>query len=73
MYYSDFTMLGTERNSGMSMGAIPVTRIILYAQLEGVLNSELFKRVITGIDHAYIGLVNDEQGRKSKANSKRKP
>ena len=66
-YYNDFQILGSERNSGMSIGSIPVTRIIQYAQLEGIHNIEMFKIVMLRLDNYYLKLVSEEQKRKTKS------
>lgn len=61
LYHNDFYILGTERNTGMGISAIPVTRIILYAEQEGVHDIDLFKRIILRLDNHYMGLVNKKQ------------
>ena len=71
LYYEDFVILGTERVNGMSMGAIPITRIDEYARIEKVENIEKFKRIIAAVDRLYMKIVAVEQDRRSEA-AKRK-
>ena len=66
MYHADFNILGTERNSSMGIGPIPITRITLYADQEGVHDKPLFKRIILKLDAFYLELAN-----KSKVKSKK--
>ena len=70
-YYNDFSVLGSERLNGMNIGSIPVTRVVQYANLEGVHDVELFKRIMLRLDCFYINMVLAEQKRKSKPKAKR--
>lgn len=77
IYYNDFNNLGTERINSMAIGAIPVTKIVQYAMLEGVHNIKLFKDIILSMDRHYMKLVSDDQKakankNKAKAKSKRR-
>jgi len=68
VYYSDFNILGSERNSGMGIGPIPVTRINQYAEQEGIINTALFKKIIMDVDKNFIELVSDKQKSETKKN-----
>ena len=72
VYYSDFNTLGSERNNGMSLGSIPITKITEYALQEGIYDIDLFKRIILRIDRYYSKLVNEENSKKVKSKSKGK-
>ena len=72
IYYADFRLLGSERNSGMGISPIPITRITEYANQEGVHNIELFKRIISRIDQSYCKMISDDQEKKSKAKNVKK-
>ncbi len=69
LYYNDFSMLESERVSGMNIGAIPITRVISYANMDGVHDIELFKSIITKLDSFYLSLVYKKQ----QQTAKRKP
>ncbi|RLE19702.1 MAG: hypothetical protein DRJ65_19860 [Acidobacteria bacterium] len=71
LYYEDFVVLGTERVNGMSMGPIPIMKIVDYARMEGVEDVGRFKRIIAAVDRLYMRLVAVEQERKSKAAKKK--
>jgi len=62
--------LGSERNNGMGMGYIPITRITQYAIQEGIHDVEMFKRIISRVDHLYYTMVTDKQEQKSKSKPK---
>jgi len=70
LYHNDFIILGTERNNGMGIGSIPVTRIMLYAKQEGVLDVDLFRRIILRLDNHYLTLVSKRQTEQSNKPSK---
>jgi hypothetical protein len=69
-YYNDFAILGTERING---GPLPITRISQYATMEGVLDVELFKRIILELDNTYLKLSAEERKKAAtKAKAKKK-
>ena len=45
----------------MSIGAIPITKVHLYAEQHGVLNVDLFERIILDIDQEYLTLIAKKQ------------
>lgn len=71
LYYEDFVVLGTERVNAMSVGAIPITKIVEYAIFEGVEDIHRFKRILSAMDRLYLKAVRKEQDKKAEA-AKRK-
>ena len=67
IYYSDFNILGSERQGGMGITPIPITRICQYAIQEEIHNINLFKRIILKVDQEYCKMISDDQVRKSKS------
>jgi len=72
IYYDDFNILGTERVGGTGINYIPVTKILDYARMSGVINRSLFKRIIHKIDVGYVKLVNKQQEAESRRNAKKR-
>lgn len=66
IYYKDFNNLCTERVSSMGLGSIPVTRIHLYAQQNGIHNIPLFEEIIMSVDGEYVKLISEKQEKQSK-------
>ena len=72
-YYNDFTVLGSERHIGQSVGPLPILKIYEYADREAVHDVELFKRIMLKLDVIFLRLVASErkkQEQKSKVKSK---
>lgn len=65
IYYSDFNILGSERQGSMGISLIPITRITQYAIQEEIHNIDLFKRIIVKVDQEYCKMVTDDQVKKS--------
>lgn len=60
-YYNDFVILGSERQTGSSVGAIPILKIAKYAEVEGIHDVELFKTVMLKLDAVYLRLMAAER------------
>lgn len=70
-YYNDFVILGSERQTGSSVGAIPILKITKYAEVEGIHDVELFKTVMLKLDAVYLRLMAAER-KKQEAKQKAK-
>ena len=62
-YLECFSELSSERQIGMDIGPIPISKIIWYQ--EHFKLSNIFQHVIMGIDHEYLNLRADKNKKPS--------
>lgn len=69
-----FYDLGTERQSGMALGPIPWSRIVMYAQHYGLVDDvvEAFVDIIRTMDVKYMEYNTEQQAKLTAANKPKK-
>lgn len=61
MYLKDFYTLSSSRQSGMGLGAIPVSEILKFCEHFNIPDSDDFLYVIQKIDNAYLEFHREKQ------------
>lgn len=64
-YVEDFYRLTGSRQSGMGVGAVPVSEILIYGEKLGVGDLEEFLEVMQALDNAYLDEYNQKQQREN--------